>query len=261
MNVIGMKQFIGVLPLAAALSSVGCGASESADEGLQFGSVGAALIGDALPGSDPEEVEEAAAAFASIEGITDGVGPIFNERACGSCHTGGAMGGSGEQIERRFGRVQGGIFNSQANLGGSLRQLFTVGNFNNPNLPPASRGSCQAGNPTLCCVPQEVEPATATVHNVGRRTTPLFGRHARFLVHDAAQRATPCCSRHHQPSAIAAAGSARPHAKHRLNARRALWLESRDWKLGSVLRGRLPQRNGHHYAELYQRRFRHRFCH
>jgi CxxC motif-containing protein (DUF1111 family) len=175
MNVIGMKQFIGVLPLAAALSSVGCGASESADEGLQFGSVGAALIGDALPGSDPEEVEEAAAAFASIEGITDGVGPIFNERACGSCHTGGAMGGSGEQIERRFGRVQGGIFNSQANLGGSLRQLFTVGNFNNPNLPPASRGSCQAGNPTLCCVPQEVEPATATVHNVGRRTTPLFG--------------------------------------------------------------------------------------
>ncbi len=61
------------------------------------------------------------------------------------------------------------------NRGGSLRQLFTVANFNNPNLPASSQGPCQPGNPTLCCVPQEVDAAEANVRNVGRRTTPLFG--------------------------------------------------------------------------------------
>ena len=107
--------------------------------------------------------------------IDDGVGPIFNLNACGGCHTNGAIGGAGEQIERRFGRFDNGVFNPLANRGGSLRQLFTVANFNNPNLPAASRGRCQPGNPTLCCVPLEVEPAEATVRNVGRRTQPLFG--------------------------------------------------------------------------------------
>jgi CxxC motif-containing protein (DUF1111 family) len=84
------------------------------------------------------------------------------------------MGGAGEQIERRFGRFTT-SFNPLENRGGSLRQLFTVANFNNPDLPAGSRGRCQAGNPTLCCVPLEVEPAEATVRNVGRRTQPLFG--------------------------------------------------------------------------------------
>jgi CxxC motif-containing protein (DUF1111 family) len=57
-----------------------------------------------------------------------------------------------------------------AGSGGSLRQLFSLGNFNNP----AFHGG-PAGNPTLCSVPVEVEPTAATVHNVGRLVTPLFG--------------------------------------------------------------------------------------
>jgi CxxC motif-containing protein (DUF1111 family) len=134
-------------------------------------------IGDRLPGlqADSELLDEAREAFLSVESISDGVGPIFNEAACGTCHSNGAVGGAGEQIERRFGRFDNGVFNPLANRGGSLRQLFTVGNFNNPNLPAASRGRCQPGNPTLCCVPQEVDAAEATVRNVGRRTQPLFG--------------------------------------------------------------------------------------
>ena len=134
-------------------------------------------IGAFLPGlqADADLLEEATEAFAAAEGIEDGVGPIFNLNACGGCHTNGAMGGAGEQIERRFGVLLNGAFNPQEELGGSLRQLFTVGNFNNPNLPAASRGRCQPGNPTLCCVPLEQEPANATVRNVGRRTQPLFG--------------------------------------------------------------------------------------
>jgi CxxC motif-containing protein (DUF1111 family) len=134
-------------------------------------------VGDVTPGTqvDAELLAESRDAFASFEGIEDGVGPIFNASACGQCHSNGAMGGAGEQIERRFGRVVNGLFDPLANRGGSLRQLFTVANFNNPNLPAGSRGRCQAGNPTLCCVPQEVDAAEATVRNVGRRTQPLFG--------------------------------------------------------------------------------------
>jgi CxxC motif-containing protein (DUF1111 family) len=130
-----------------------------------------------LPGlqADADLLAEARDAFAANEGIGDGVGPIFNQSACGNCHTEGAMGGAGVQIERRFGQVTNGVFNGLANRGGSLRQLFTVANFNNPNLPAGSRGRCQPGNPTLCCVPLEQEPAEATVRNVGRLTTPVFG--------------------------------------------------------------------------------------
>ncbi|HEX6274603.1 MAG TPA: di-heme oxidoredictase family protein [Polyangiaceae bacterium] len=136
-------------------------------------------VGDFLPGlvtSSPDLLDEAGEAFRAVEAITDGVGPIFNERACGACHTEGAVGGAGVQLERRFGTfTAGGIFDPLDELGGTLRQLFSVGNFNNPNLPAASRGRCQPGNPTLCCVPVEREPAQATVRNVGRLTTALFG--------------------------------------------------------------------------------------
>jgi CxxC motif-containing protein (DUF1111 family) len=121
-----------------------------------------AVAGDPLPGTDAAGFAEAKAAFATVEGLDDGLGPIFNEKACGNCHTQGAIGGAGVQIERRFGKVVNGIFNTLSNEGGSLRQLFTVGAF-------TGLGG-QSCNPPL-----EVEPADATVHNVGRLTTPLFG--------------------------------------------------------------------------------------
>src|SRR4030095_9188697 len=146
--------------------------------------------------ADADLLAEADEAFRANEGIGDGVGPIFNQNACGDYHTEGAIGSPSVQIERRFGRVTNGIFNGEANRGGSLRQLFTVANFNNPNLPAGSRGRCNAAdhalfavatcttpnvpaggrgrctaaNPTLCCVPLEQEPSDATVHNVGRLT-------------------------------------------------------------------------------------------
>ena len=131
-------------------------------------------IGDALPGTDLAGFAEAKAAFVTVEEITDGLGPIFNERGCGNCHTQGAIGGAGTQIERRFGTtfnffgVQ--LFDPLANdglgpfpaRGGSLRQLFTVGSFT-------------GANGQTCTVPLEHEPPEATIHNVGRLTTPLFG--------------------------------------------------------------------------------------
>jgi len=121
-----------------------------------------AVAGDPLPGVDAAGFAEAKAAFMTVEGLDDGLGPVFNERACGNCHTQGAIGGAGVQIERRFGRFVNGVFDDLDNRGGSLRQLMTVGSFTGLNGQ-------------ACNVPLEVEPTEATVHNVGRLTTPLFG--------------------------------------------------------------------------------------
>src|SRR3982751_3064068 len=154
----------------AGLMTAGCGAI--ADD---VSVTSSAALGGTLPGTNAALFAEAKAAFDTNEQITDGVGPIFNEHSCGNCHSNGAPGGAGENIERRFGRFVNGIFDPLAQLGGTLRQLFTVANFNNPNLPPASRGRCQPGNPTLCCVRAEVDPPQATIRNVGRLTSPLFG--------------------------------------------------------------------------------------
>ena len=122
-------------------------------------------IGDPLPGTDPVLFAAARDNFAAVEDIVDGLGPVFNEAACGNCHTAPVIGGSGTQIERRFGQVTNGIFfaydGAPDNEGGTLRQLFSNGTYVNGT--------------TTCTIPVEHEPATATVHNVGRRTLPLFG--------------------------------------------------------------------------------------
>ena len=154
----------------------GCAPDPGDVEGEELGETSQAItaIGDPLPGTDLAGFAEAKAAFVTVEGLDDGLGPIFNERACGNCHTQGAIGGAGTQIERRFGTtfsffgIQ--LFDPLANdgngpfpaRGGSLRQLFTVGSFTGLNGQS-------------CTVPLEHEPPEATIHNVGRLTTPLFG--------------------------------------------------------------------------------------
>ena len=146
------------LLLATTLIAAGCG--NLSDDTT---SVASAVLGDRLPGVQATAglLDEASAAFNTFEDINDGLGPIFNAQACGQCHSNGTIGGAGEQIERRFGRFDNGVFNPLANEGGSLRQLFTVGSFS-------------ALNGQSCNVPLEREPADATVHNVGRLTTPTF---------------------------------------------------------------------------------------
>lgn len=152
--------------LIAAGVTTGCAEEPTADdEEVAFASTEQAItaIGDPLPGTDPDGFAEAKAAFSAVEDINTGVGPIFNEHGCGVCHSQGATGGAGTQIERRFGTFDAqGRFNGLANRGGSLKQLFTVGRFTGLNGQ-------------ACNVPLEVEPREATVHNVGRLTTPLFG--------------------------------------------------------------------------------------
>ena len=125
----------------------GCAPDQGDSQDGKLGEVASAItaIGDPLPGTDAAGFAEAKAAFTTVETLADGLGPIFNERACGNCHTQGAIGGAGTQIERRFGTtffffgVE--FFDPLANdgngpfpaRGGSLRQLQTVGSFTGLN--------------------------------------------------------------------------------------------------------------------------------
>jgi CxxC motif-containing protein (DUF1111 family) len=145
--------------------AAGCASESGEEEAVAFTATEQAITavaGDPLPGTDPTEFAAAKAAFEVVDGPEEGLGPIFNEKGCAICHSLGATGGAGVQIERRFGKVANGVFNTLSNEGGSLRQLFSLGSF-------TGKGG------VACNVPVEVEPPDATVHNIGRLTTPLFG--------------------------------------------------------------------------------------
>lgn len=88
----------------------------------------------------------------------DGLGPVFNERACSDCHNAPALGGGSARLVTRFATRTGGVFDPLTSLGGSLLQDHAIGG-NGP------------GQHTF--VPEQV-PAQATIV-VRRRTTPLFG--------------------------------------------------------------------------------------
>jgi CxxC motif-containing protein (DUF1111 family) len=142
--------------LALPLFGTACGNQEidiSASNGF--------ALGDALPGTNAAAFAEAKAAFNTSENAADGLGPIFNERGCGSCHQNGAIGGAGQQIEQRFGRLANGVFDGMASVGGSLRQLFGLGGFNVNGV------NCQSGT--------DNNPAPGATIFAGRLTTPLFG--------------------------------------------------------------------------------------
>src|ERR1700737_2971600 len=90
--------------------------------------------------------------FVSVETVTpDGLGPVFNESSCATCHAVPAVGGGSTRLETRFGKITNGKFDPMAELGGSLIQDHAIPNF----------------------TPEHV-PAQATIRT-GRRTTPLFG--------------------------------------------------------------------------------------
>ena len=90
--------------------------------------------------------------FTNTEDAEGGLGPIFNQSSCVACHFQGGTGGASNITVTRFGRVsRGGVFDSLADIGGSLLQALSI--------DPAAR---------------EFVPREANV--VARRqTTPLFG--------------------------------------------------------------------------------------
>jgi CxxC motif-containing protein (DUF1111 family) len=131
-----------------------------------------AALGDALPGTNATKYAAAKANFGATETQQDGLGPIFNERSCGACHANGALGGAGQNVERRYGTLTNGVFNSLAATGGSLRQLFGIGGYN-----PSPGVNCQSGT--------DANPAPGATIFAGRVTTPTFGAGLVELIPDA----------------------------------------------------------------------------
>src|SRR4051812_24816340 len=120
------------LLLATTLIVGGCG--NMTDDTTTTAS---AVLGARLPGlqGDADLLAEASTAFNTFEDVNDGLGPIFNAAACGQCHTNGAIGGAGEQIERRYGRFDNGVFNPPANPRGLFGPPFPKRTVPGPHGP------------------------------------------------------------------------------------------------------------------------------
>ncbi len=85
--------------------------------------------GDALPALDADQLDrftKGKAAFERDFAIEEGLGPIFNQTSCGSCHN-NPVGGPGVQTVTRFGMMtKKGGFDPLAGLGGSLLQAQAI---------------------------------------------------------------------------------------------------------------------------------------
>jgi CxxC motif-containing protein (DUF1111 family) len=153
--------------LLAVLAAAGCGAV-TPDEGVEVAEL-VSPVGGPLPGLTQAQLDrfnEGQDQFSEVEGIDVGIGPFFNGRACGECHTVGAVGGAGKQLEVRAGKLTNGVFDSLTAQGGQLFDLFSV-----TSLPPRDRTAI----PGCALNPNGVPvPAAANVKAL-RRTTALFG--------------------------------------------------------------------------------------
>jgi CxxC motif-containing protein (DUF1111 family) len=58
------------------------------------------------------------ATFNEVEGVEDGLGPVFNDTSCGNCHNVPVAGGSSDTLETRAGKLVDGVFVDHP--GGSL---------------------------------------------------------------------------------------------------------------------------------------------
>jgi CxxC motif-containing protein (DUF1111 family) len=154
-----MYWALGVILVSGAAGAVGCASSSDQEETVA--NVEQAALGDALPGTNATTFAAAKANFGVTEDAVDGLGPIFNARGCGQCHQNGALGGAGQQVESRYGKLTNGLFDAMESSGGSLRQLFGLGGFNIGGL------NCQSGT--------DSNPYPGATIFANRLTTPLFG--------------------------------------------------------------------------------------
>ena len=74
--------------------------------------------------------------FLNVEDQEGGLGPIFNNVSCVSCHRQGATGGAGTINVVRFGRTTDGVFDPLAGFGGSLLQRFSIERGTREVVPP-----------------------------------------------------------------------------------------------------------------------------
>lgn len=86
---------------------------------------GSIQLGDPLPGLTPTQLADFGAGldeFENQEDIEGGLGPVFNNVSCVSCHNSGGTGGASAVLVTRFGHRDSAVFDALTNLGGSLLQ-------------------------------------------------------------------------------------------------------------------------------------------
>lgn len=114
-----------------------------------------------LSGSDQVAFQDGLNAFVSKEEKEDGLGPVFNGESCSQCHTRGAAGGAGIDLQltrvTRIGGIRNGKYSDLEDLGGPVIQARSLREF-------------EASYP----IGPEVVPAGAQFVS-HRITTPLFG--------------------------------------------------------------------------------------
>ena len=247
LNTFTRAWLAALLAVAGGAAVAACGSA--VDDDAQIDRSQDLLLGGALPGTNSTAFAAAKANFSLTETAQDGAGPIFNESACSSCHSNAATGGAGENIERRYGAIVNGVFNPLAGTGGSLRQLFGIGGFN-----PSPGVNCNSG--------VDVEPASATIRNVGRLTTPLFGLGLVDSLPDSAFDTLASREASSIRGIVNRVTTVLPNPSDGRHSRRPLRLEGGCPEPRAVLRGRIPERNGHHHEQLHRRhsesRLRHR---
>jgi CxxC motif-containing protein (DUF1111 family) len=122
----------------------------------------AARLGDPLAGLTADELarfNDGRDEFEEVDDAAEGLGPVFTEAGCGTCHT-GPTGGTNGRIETRFGRWGPNGFDPLTELGGSLLQDHAIGLVTTIDRQ-------------FVFVP-EIVPPQANI-KAGRMTTPLFG--------------------------------------------------------------------------------------
>jgi len=128
--------------------ALGEGAADDREQDTDFG--------DPLPGADLARFLAGREAFTEVEGVSDGIGPVFNNVSCVSCHDGPAVGGGSDVFSTRIGAMGRRGFDPLERFGGPTIQTQGIGEFGEYEY---------VGE----IVPKE---ATIVAH---RRATPTFG--------------------------------------------------------------------------------------
>jgi len=116
-------------------------------------------FGDPLPGLSADELTRfglGREAFEDVEGVADGLGPVFNDVSCASCHDSPQVGGGSDVLSTRIGTLRDEVFDPLERFGGPTIQTKGIG---------LVEGHEFVG---------EVVPKEATIVS-RRRATPLFG--------------------------------------------------------------------------------------
>jgi CxxC motif-containing protein (DUF1111 family) len=84
-----------------------------------------------------DQMDQVAGTFKETEGVTDGLGPLFNDIGCANCHNNPVTGGGSSVLETRAGRLVNGVFVPHHN--GSLIRAHVIPGCSIP-LPQPSPG-------------------------------------------------------------------------------------------------------------------------